>query len=155
VPVLRWCTLGILGRVFSWPMGFVILAKGKGQLFLLTEIFASSLHLGAVFIFIQIWGLNGAGVAFMVLYVIYTALMLFVVRRLVGSTWDRHTLKQSVFASTTMLVLMINCTLDSNLMTVWTINLIVFSGILWFCLKQLSRQSNINFQELLVKLRLK
>ena len=155
VPVLRWCTLGILGRVFSWPMGFVILAKGKGQLFLLTEIFASSLHLGAVFIFIQIWGLNGAGVAFVVLYVIYTALMLFVVRRLVGSTWDRHTLKQSVFASTTMLVLMINCTLDSNLMTVWTINLIVFSGILWFCLKQLSRQSNINFQELLVKLRLK
>lgn len=31
VPVLRWCIMGILGRVFSWPMGYVVLAKGKGK----------------------------------------------------------------------------------------------------------------------------
>ncbi|MFP4477545.1 MAG: O-antigen translocase, partial [Desulfatibacillaceae bacterium] len=28
VPILRWCVFGVLGRVLSWPLGFVILAKG-------------------------------------------------------------------------------------------------------------------------------
>ena len=32
VPILRWCILGILGRVFSWPLGFVLLAKGRAAL---------------------------------------------------------------------------------------------------------------------------
>jgi PST family polysaccharide transporter len=151
VSVLRWCILGILGRVFSWPMGFVMLAKGKGHVFFVTEVFASALHLGAVFFFIRIWGLNGAGIAFMLLYVVYTGLMLFVMHRLVGTTWDRQTLNLTAIALTVMVGLMLNCTLGSHLMVVWTINLIVFSSVTWFCLKQLFRQSNMGFQNLLVK----
>jgi len=37
IPILRWAVFGILGRVISWPMGFILLAKAKGGLFLLTE----------------------------------------------------------------------------------------------------------------------
>lgn len=155
VPILRWCILGILGRVFSWPMGFVMLAKGKGRVFFVTEVFASALHLGAVFFFIRIWGLNGAGIAFMLLYVVYTGLMLLVMRRLVGATWEHHTLKLTLYATIFMIVLMFNCTLISNPIAAWTLNLIGFIGVTWLCIKQLSRQSDIGIQALLVKLRLK
>ena len=155
VPILRWCILGILGRVFSWPMGFVILAKGKGTVFFVTEAFAGILHLAAVFFFIRIWGINGAGIAFMVLYLVHTSLMLFVMHRFVGTTWDRQTLKLTAMATTVMIGLMFNSTLVSHLMAAWTINLIVLAGVTWFCLQQLSRQSDIGFKALFVKLRAK
>ena len=37
VELLQWFILGCLGRVISWPLGFVMLALGKGRWFLLTE----------------------------------------------------------------------------------------------------------------------
>ena len=155
VPILRWCILGVLGRVLSWPMGFVMLAKGRGKVFFVTEVFAGLIHLAGVFFFIRIWGLDGAGIAFMVLYAAYTALMLLVMRRLVGATWDRHTLKLAVMATTVMVALMLNCVLEAHLMVAWAVNLIVLVGITWISLKQLSRQSEIGLQALLLKLRIK
>jgi PST family polysaccharide transporter len=155
VPILRWCILGILGRVFSWPMGFVMLAKGKGNVFFITEAVGGLVHLVGVFFFIRIWGLDGAGIAFMVVYLAYTCLMLLVMRRLVGATWNSHTLRLTTLAATVMVALMINCTVDSHLVAAWTINLLALAGVTWFCLKQLSRQSDIGLQTLLVKLRIK
>jgi antigen flippase len=152
VPILRWCIMGILGRVFSWPMGFVILAKGKGKVFLITEIFACVLHLAAVFLFTRVWGLEGAGVAFMALYVAYTVVMLFVINRLVGATWDRHTLKLVLLASAVMAVLMLNCTLD-HMVLLWPINIVVLVVVTFLCLRQLSKKSDIGLHALRYKLR--
>jgi PST family polysaccharide transporter len=151
VPILRWCILGILGRVFSWPVSFVMLAKGKGKVFFITEVFACGLHLAGVFFFTQIWGLDGAGIAFMVLYVVYTCLMLFVMRRLVGATWDRRTLKLTLVAAIIMVLLMSNCTLNDNLIVAWAVNATVLGCVTWFCLKQISLQSNINLHLLFKK----
>lgn len=155
VPILRWYILGVLGRVFSWPMSFVMLAKGKGKVFFATEVFGSVLHLGGVFSFIRIWGLDGAGIAFMVAYVVYTGLMLFVMRRLVGASWDRHTMKLTLIASIIMVLLMLNCTLNNGSVATWTVNLVVLVVIIWLCLKQLSRQSDISVQALIAKFRFK
>jgi len=155
VPIMRWCILGILGRVFSWPIGFVMAAKGYGKLYLGTEIFACSLHVAAVYLLTRIWGLEGAGVAFMVLYVVYTALMLFVMRRLVGATWDRQTLKLTLLATIVMTVLMLNCTLTGNMTIQWLINLAILAVVTYLCFGQLSKISDIGLNALLDKLRLK
>lgn len=154
-PILRWCILGILGRVFSWPMGFVMLAKGKGKVFFFTEVFGGVLHLGGVYLFTKFWGLDGAGIAFMLLYVVYTGLMLVVMRRLVGATWDHHTLKLAFLSLIVMLILMFNCTLNNNQIIMWTTNVIVLAAVSWFCLKELTRQSDISLKTLLVKFRFK
>jgi len=155
VPILRLCILGMLGRVFSWPIGYVLLAKGQGKFFFATEVFACVLHFGAVFFFIRIWGLNGTGVAFMTLYIVHTGLMLFVMRRLVGSTWNGHTLKLALIASIIMILLMLNCTFNSNLIIAWAVNVALLVVVTWLCLKQLSQQSDIGLQALLVKFRFK
>ena len=102
-----------------------------------------------------IWGLEGAGVAFMVLYVVYTALMLFVMRRLVGATWDRQTLRLTLLATIVMIVLMLNCTLTGNMTIQWLINLVILAVVSYLCFGQLSKISDIGLKALLDKLRLK
>lgn len=155
VPILRWCILGILGRVFSWPMGFVIVAKGKGKTFFVTEVIGGVLHLVGVFLFTRIWGLDGAGIAFMLLYVVYTGLMFFVVHKLVGATWTWDTLKLSLTAMTVMVILMINCTQNSNTVATWVINLVIVAGVTFICLKQVSHYSGIGLDAMLSRLRTK
>lgn len=155
VPILRWCIMGILGRVLSWPLGFVMLAKGKGKLFLVTELFAGVLHLGAVFAFIRLWGLKGAGIAFMTLYVVYTALMVVVMHRLVGATWTRHTLDMALIASSVMMMLMLNCTFNSYMIVAWPINLSILAAVTFLCLRQLAKKSDIGLDALLTRVGIK
>lgn len=143
VPVLRWCILGVLGRVFSWPLAFVMLAKGKGKIFFITEVFACVLHLVGVFTFIRLWGLIGAGIAFMVLYVVYTALMLLVMLRLVGATWTRPTFEMILIASIVMVVVMLNCTFNRHQIVAWAINLSILVVVTLLCLRQLAKKSGI------------
>ena len=149
VPILHWCILGMLGRVFSWPLGFVMLAKGKGRLFFITEALASGMHLAAVYLLILIWGLNGAGMAFTLLYVVYTGVMLVVMRKMVGETWTKHTIMLTLIASAVLALLMINCTFNSNVIYAWTINLFIIVIVSIVCIRQLSVRADIDYRVLL------
>lgn len=151
VPVLRWCIMGILGRVFSWPLGFVVVSKGKGKLYLVTEVFASVLHLLGVFAFIHLWGLKGAGIAFMALYVVYTVMMLLIMSRLVGATWTRRTFALVLFACTVMITLIFSCNININPIISWIINLIILSLVTGICVKQLLKSSDISIKGLINK----
>jgi antigen flippase len=88
IEVLRWQVLGVLLRVASWPMGYLLLAKGKARLYLWTELSYNVLHAGLVWVCVQLWGLPGAGVAFFGLYVYYCGLMWIVTRKLSGFAWS-------------------------------------------------------------------
>lgn len=79
--LLPWFVLGVFGRVVSWPLGFIQLAKGAARCFAATEVFAACLHLALVFVMMQWLQLRGVAVAFAGLYVCYTAAMLWMARR--------------------------------------------------------------------------
>lgn len=147
VPILRWCILGILGRVFSWPLGFVMLAQGQGKLFFGTEAFACALHLAGVFFFTRIWGLNGVGIAFFVLYVLYTFLMLFVMRRSVGATWTSRTLKLVFLATAAMTLLMINCSFNVQPASLWGFNVATQAVITAICFSILANKTGFNIKK--------
>jgi len=87
--VLRWQILGIFLRVISWPMGFVLLAKGRGRVFFWTELAANAAHLGLVQVGVALHGLEGTGMAFCALYVLHTGMMLVVIGYLSGFRWSR------------------------------------------------------------------
>ncbi len=67
---ISWAALGMIFRAFSWCVSFVLLAKGAGRLYLITEVIADTLmfvmYLGG---YIQ-WGLAGVGVAYLLAYLI-------------------------------------------------------------------------------------
>ncbi len=90
VVLLRWICLGMTLRVVAWPMGFVILAKGARQIFFLTEVAATIVHVGLAWVLVHRIGVNGAGMAFFGLYVWHTALIYVIVRRLSGFRWSRE-----------------------------------------------------------------
>ena len=88
IEVLRWICLGIALRVISWPMGFIIMAKGRQGLLIFCECAWTAVHLTLAAVFIQWFGLKGAGMAFFGSYVFHIFLIRTVVRRLSGFQWS-------------------------------------------------------------------
>ncbi len=88
VTLLRWICLGMMLRVVAWPMGFVILAKGHQRDFLWTEAAATIVHVGVAWLLVRRLGVDGAGVAFCLLYVWHSFVIYLVVRRSTGFRWS-------------------------------------------------------------------
>ena len=92
VDILRWQILGILGRIIIWPIGFVMLAKGRSAAFFLTELAANIAHCTFIWFGMKLFGLSGLGMAFFGLYLVHGPIVFFVVRRLSGFSWNKEVL---------------------------------------------------------------
>ena len=88
VGVLRWFCLGLTLQVVAWPMGFVVVAKNKQQIFFWTELAAALVQVALGWICIAYFGLAGAGMSFFGLYVWHSLLIYWIVRRLSGFRWS-------------------------------------------------------------------
>ncbi|MDO9147072.1 MAG: O-antigen translocase [Hydrogenophaga sp.] len=99
--VLRWQALGDILKVASWPMGFILLAKGRGGLFILTELSWNVSYLSGAVIGIQSWGLLAAGVGFFIAYLMHFFVMLWVGASLIGHSPN---LRNAVFLAFLLLV---------------------------------------------------
>ncbi len=89
--LLPWFILGIFGRVVSWPMGYIILAKGASRWFAITETAANGLLLGLTIVFLQQFGLWGVSLAFAVLYAFQCLAMAWLSHHLTGFRWNLET----------------------------------------------------------------
>ncbi len=62
---ISWAALGMLFRAVSWSVSFVLLAKGAGRIFLITEVVSDSSMFVLYLIGYTHWGLQGVGMAYM------------------------------------------------------------------------------------------
>jgi antigen flippase len=97
--LLPWFVLGIFGRIVSWPMGFIQLAKGASRWFVITETLSTALWLGLTVILLRWLGLLGVALAFAILYAVYTVGMFWVGHKLTGFCWSRNVWKLFITAS--------------------------------------------------------
>jgi len=88
VPLLRWICLGMFLRVVSWPMGFILIARGARKAFFWSEVASCLLQLMLVWVGIKWFGLAGTGVAFFAMYVAYAGLVYAIVRPMTGFAWS-------------------------------------------------------------------
>ena len=88
VEMLQWFILGCMGRVISWPLGFVILALGKGRWFLLTETSFNILHVAFIALGLKLLGIEGVAFAFFVMYLGYILAVYLVCRHLIDFAWS-------------------------------------------------------------------
>lgn len=86
--LLPWMVLGVFGRVLSWPMGFILLAKGASRWFAIVETVFAGVQVALLFLLVARHGLVGAAQAFAGAYAVYVLVMLWVMRTLMGSTWS-------------------------------------------------------------------
>jgi antigen flippase len=89
VGILRWICLGATLQVVTWPMGFIILAKGKSAIFFFSELAWTIVAVGLAWICVRSFGLNGAGIAFFGSYVFHGLLIYPIVRQLSGFRWSK------------------------------------------------------------------
>ena len=73
IDTLRWICLGVAMRVITWPMGFIIVAKGRRRLFLGVEFAWAAVNVALTWLFVGWFGLNGAGLAFFGSYLFHGA----------------------------------------------------------------------------------
>ncbi len=70
-----WVMVGTVLRALSWCIAFVILAKGSGRVYLVTESLSAVAELALNITCYSLWGLTGLGVSFVLWYVFYSLLV--------------------------------------------------------------------------------
>jgi PST family polysaccharide transporter len=75
-------------RIISWPLGFILLAKGAQTIFFWSELAWTAVYLGLSSVCITFFGLIGAGIAFFGSYVFHTLVNYLIVRRLSDFHWS-------------------------------------------------------------------
>lgn len=86
--ILDWQLTGDFFKVLAWPMGFIMLAKGKGKLFIGIELSWNLLFCAGVYFGWEFFGIQVTGIAFLVSYVLYMLLLLVVAKKLVRFSWS-------------------------------------------------------------------
>jgi len=103
INLLRWISLGMMLRIVSWPMGFVIIAKGARRMFFAADAAAAVVHVALAWVLVPRIGVAGAGVAFFGYYVWHTAFVSAITWGLTGFHWSTVNLKYACGYLTTSL----------------------------------------------------
>jgi PST family polysaccharide transporter len=96
VEILRWLCLGMTLRVISWPLGFIIVAKGVQNFLIFSELAWTIVYLGLAWTCVSFFNLTGAGIAFFGSYVFHVLMIYVIVRRLSGFRWSIENLQTSI-----------------------------------------------------------
>ena len=86
--ILRWICLGTALQVISWPLGFVLIAKGKKGGVLFAEISWTLMHILLAWTGLKYFGVIGAGVAFFGSYIFHSMVVYAMAHRLTGFTYS-------------------------------------------------------------------
>jgi O-antigen/teichoic acid export membrane protein len=79
--MIHWAALGIFFKAASWPIAYLIIAKGNSKLFFYNELIVNLYMLGLNIIGYQLKGLEGLGISFFVGYLIYLIQVFIIVNR--------------------------------------------------------------------------
>jgi PST family polysaccharide transporter len=90
IETLRWICLGVALRVITWPMGFIVVAKGRRRLFLGVDCAWAAVNVALTWLFAGWFGLNGAGLAFFGSYLFHGLIIYPIVLKLTGFSWSRE-----------------------------------------------------------------
>jgi PST family polysaccharide transporter len=84
VEPLRWICLGMMLRVVTWPLGFVLVAKGMRLTFVAVDLAYAAVHVGLAWLLVPRFGVTGAGIAFFGSYLFHALVVYPVVRFVTG-----------------------------------------------------------------------
>jgi len=153
IVILRWAVFGILGRVISWPMGFIMLAKAKGKLFFITEMISGIVQVVMVMLCYHFFGLSGCGIAFAFLYIWHIILMLIVSKKIADFSWSFNNIKLIVIAVLCIAFLSLIQILQIKIFMKYIIGIIILLIVSYFFLTILLKSSGITFLSIKNRLR--
>ena len=108
--ILDWQLMGDFFKVLAWPIGFILLAKATGKLYIMVELIWNGLYFVLVFFGWKYFGFKISGIAFFVAYIVYLTLLYFIVKKNVGFDWSPAVLKSIIFFLPFVILAFINAT---------------------------------------------
>lgn len=72
---ISWGAVGTVAKAMSWCLAYLIITRGDGRLYLFTELSSAAVYLAVNYLAYKWWGLDGLGVAYLVWYVAYLAVV--------------------------------------------------------------------------------
>ena len=94
--ILCWQVAGMFLRVLSWPMGFIVVAKGRAAVLFWTDLAAYSVYVALGWFGLRFFGLPGTGMAFLGLYIFHCCMIFIIVRRMTGFSWSPANVRLSL-----------------------------------------------------------
>ena len=91
IPYLVLAAIGVIFRITSFSLAFIILARGDGKAYLTTEILSVLVGFGLNMAGYFLGGFAGLGIAYTLWYAIYTAIVAIMCRVRYGITFNRRT----------------------------------------------------------------
>ena len=104
--ILSWQVAGTFLQVNSWPMGFIILAKGRATAFFLTDLVSYAVYVGLGWLGLKFFGLPGTGIAYLALYLFHWCLIYLVVRKMSGFALSPVNVRLSALGVATTAILL-------------------------------------------------
>ena len=88
IEILCWQMPGMFLLILSWPMAFILVAKGNAKTYFWTEVIATAVYLSLAYLGLRYFQLPGTGMAFTAFYAFYWFLIYGVVRKASGFKWS-------------------------------------------------------------------
>lgn len=92
VPVdsmIHWAALGIFFKAASWPIAYLLIAKGDTKLFFYNELIVNLYMLGLNLVGYLWMGLEGLGISFFVGYLLYVIQVFFIANKKYSFTFQK------------------------------------------------------------------
>jgi enterobacterial common antigen flippase len=134
--ILRWQVLGLMGRIISCPLGFLLLARADKVAYFWSEFASALVHVTLVFFGTMVFGVQGAGAAFACLYLYYVVLIYWVAKKRHGYFWQRRT-RNIVLLGTLAVVMAFGATFVNHVSWRLALGLIVLLIVSVVCLRGL------------------
>ena len=90
--VIQWQLMGVGLCVISWPVGMIMVAKGMSSFLIFTEIVIATIKITLLAVGMKMWGLEGAGISFLIAYVVHTVVVYLIAKKTTGFGWSRRSL---------------------------------------------------------------
>ena len=100
--ILCWQVTGTFLQVNSWPMGYILVAKGRGSAIFWTDLASYSIYVGLAWVGLKFFGLPGVGMAFLGLYAFHWAFIYLIARKMSGFRLSPATVRLSLLGAFTV-----------------------------------------------------
>lgn len=88
--MMNWQILGTFFKVLSWPLGFILLAKGKGRLYFFSEMLFLAAYLLFTYMLYDKFSLESVGIAYLSAYMLYLFTVFVWGRKLCDFRWTKE-----------------------------------------------------------------
>lgn len=145
-PFIVMATVGTVFRAVSWCVAMVMLARGDGRIYIVTELISALIYLGVNIVMYRTGGIAGMGYAYMIWYLLYTVSVYAVYRyryccRLPRRVWGQTA---AVTAAITLCAVLYMCGITAGAWCVAIVSSAVTAVMLRRMTRNKSRRSSVS-----------